>query len=96
MDNQKLRIAVYNYRDFDEAQFFTKFAGTYNAEYVIIRESPSPENARLAEGCQGVTVITTATTEEIIRIWEGGLAVYGGLIAGVLVIFLTAKIKKFS
>ena len=34
--------------------------------------------------------------EEIIRIWEGGLAVYGGLIAGVLVIFLTAKIKKFS
>ena len=70
MDNQKLRIAVYNYRDFDEAQFFTKFAGTYNAEYVIIRESPSPENARLAEGCQGVTVITTAITEEIIRIWK--------------------------
>ena len=70
MDNQKLRIAVYNYRDFDEAQFFTKFAETYNAEYVIIRESPSPENARLAEGCQGVTVITTAITEEIIRIWK--------------------------
>jgi len=70
MDNQKLRIAVYNYRDFDEAQFFTKFAGTYNAEYVIIRESPSPENARLAKGCQGVTVITTAITEEIIRIWK--------------------------
>ena len=70
MDNQKLRIAVYNYRDFDEAQFFTKFADTYNAEYVIIRESPSPENARLAKGCQGVTVITTAITEEIIRIWK--------------------------
>ena len=34
--------------------------------------------------------------EEIIRIWEGGLAVYGGLIAGVLVIFLTATLKKFS
>ena len=70
MDNQKLRIAVYNYRDFDEAQFFTKFADTYNAEYVIIREAPSPENARLAAGCQGVTVITTAITEEIIRIWK--------------------------
>jgi phosphatidylglycerol:prolipoprotein diacylglycerol transferase len=34
--------------------------------------------------------------EEIIQIWEGGLAIYGGIIAGVLVIFLTAKRKKFS
>ena len=34
--------------------------------------------------------------EEMIRIWEGGLAIYGGLISGVIVIFLTAKIKRFS
>ena len=34
--------------------------------------------------------------EEIIQIWEGGLAIYGGIIAGVLVIFLTAKRKHFS
>ena len=33
---------------------------------------------------------------EIIRVWEGGLAIYGGLISGVLVIFLTAKRKHFS
>lgn len=70
MQDQKLRIAVYNYRDFDEAQFFEKFKDTYGAEYVIIREAPNPENARLAEGCQGVSVITTAITEEIIRIWK--------------------------
>lgn len=70
MENQKVRIAVYNYRDFDEAQFFEKFRDVYNAEYVIIREAPSPENAHLAAGCQGVTVITTAITEEIIRVWK--------------------------
>ena len=34
--------------------------------------------------------------EEIIRIWEGGLAIYGGILTGVLVIFLTAKRKRFS
>ena len=34
--------------------------------------------------------------EEIIQIWEGGLAIYGGLIAGVFVIFVIAKIKHFS
>ena len=33
---------------------------------------------------------------EIIRIWEGGLAIYGGLLSGVLVIFLTARRKHFS
>lgn len=70
MNTNKLRIAVYNYRDFDEAQFFTRFAPVYNAEYVIVREAPSPENASLAKGCQGVSVITTAITEEIIRIWK--------------------------
>ena len=68
--SDRLRIAVYNYRDFDEAQFFTKFSKEYGAELVIIRETPSVKNAALAAGCQGVTVITTAITEDIIRIWK--------------------------
>jgi phosphatidylglycerol:prolipoprotein diacylglycerol transferase len=34
--------------------------------------------------------------QEIIRIWEGGLAIYGGLITGVFVIFVMAKRKHFS
>ena len=34
--------------------------------------------------------------EEIIAVWEGGLAIYGGLIAGVAVIFLVARRKGFS
>ena len=33
---------------------------------------------------------------EIIAVWEGGLAVYGGLITGILVIFIMAKRKGFS
>lgn len=66
----ELKIAVYNYRDFDEAAFFEKFAKQYGAEIVICREAPNPENARLAKDCAGVSVITTAITEDIIRVWK--------------------------
>ena len=66
----KLKIAVYSYRDFDEAAFFEKFAKQYDAELVICREAPDMENAALAKGCDGVSVITTAITEELIHAWK--------------------------
>ena len=62
-----MKIAAYNYRDFDEAQFFTKFGQQYQVEILPIRETPTPENAKLAAGCDGVSVITTAVTEEILQ-----------------------------
>ena len=65
-----MKIAAYNYRDFDEAYYFEKFAKQYNVEIVPIRDNPTADNAHLAEGCEGVTVITQPITEEIISIWE--------------------------
>jgi len=65
-----MKIAAYNYRDFDEAPYFEKFGSQYGAEIVPIRETPTPENAALAEGCEGVSVITTPITEDIIQIWK--------------------------
>ncbi len=65
-----MKIAAYNYRDFDEAPYFEKFGKQYGAEIVPIRETPTPENAALAEGCEGVSVITTPITEDIIQIWK--------------------------
>ena len=65
-----MKIAAYNYRDFDEAFYFEKFANQYNVEIVPIRDNPTADNAHLAEGCDGVTVITQPITEEIISIWE--------------------------
>ena len=46
-----MKIAAYNYRDFDEAQFFEKFAKEYQVEIIPIREAPTVENAALADGC---------------------------------------------
>lgn len=65
-----MKIAAYNYRDFDEAPYFEKFGRQYGAEIVPIRETPTRENAALAEGCEGVSVITTPITEDIIQIWK--------------------------
>ncbi|MBQ0043225.1 MAG: lactate dehydrogenase [Lachnospiraceae bacterium] len=65
-----MKIAAYNYREFDEAEFFDKFSKQYNVEIVAIKEAPTPVNALLAEGCEGVSVITQPVTEEIIANWE--------------------------
>ena len=66
---EKVRIAVYGYRDFDEAPFFTKFAEKYNVELLPIREAPGTANAHLAKGCAGVSIITHAVGEDILKIW---------------------------
>lgn len=65
-----MKIAVYNYRDFDEGLFFEKFAEKYNVEIIPIRETPTAGNAAMAKDCEGVSVITTPITEDIIRIWK--------------------------
>ena len=65
-----MKIAAYNYRDFDEAAFFEKFGKQYGVEILSIREPPSVENAHLAAGCEGVSVITTPITGDIMRAWR--------------------------
>lgn len=71
MENEApLKIAIYNYRDFDEAQYFTKHAEKYGVDLVICHDAPTLDNARLAEGCVGVSVITTAITADLIKIWH--------------------------
>ena len=65
-----MKIAAYNYRDFDEAFYFEKFGKQYEVEIVPIREAQTVENAALAEGCEGVSIITQPATEEIIAAWK--------------------------
>ena len=64
-----MKIAVYNYRDFDEGLFFPKFAKKYGVELVEIRDRHTVENAHLAKGCDAVSIITQEATEDIIKIW---------------------------
>ncbi|BBF43352.1 D-lactate dehydrogenase [Lachnospiraceae bacterium KM106-2] len=54
-----MKIFVWNYRDFDEAPYFTKYAAEYGIELGISKESPTLENAELAKGYDCLSVITT-------------------------------------
>lgn len=64
-----MKVAVYNYREFDEGNYFEKFSKKYNLEIVKCYEKPSLENINLAKGCYGVSVITTPITRDIIKAW---------------------------
>lgn len=65
-----MRILVYNYREYDEGIYFDKFSQKYNVEIVKCYSAPSIENAHLATNCQGISVITTAITEDLIKAWH--------------------------
>lgn len=69
-----MKIAAYSYRDFDEGLFFEKFSKQYGVEIVPIREKQTVENAVLAKGCDGVSIVTQEATRDIIKIWaENGV-----------------------
>lgn len=62
-----MKIFVYSYRDFDEAEFFTKYSKEYNIELGICREAPTLENAYLAEGYKYISILTTPIDSELIK-----------------------------
>lgn len=69
-----MKIAAYSYRDFDEAMFFEKFSKQYGVEIIPIRGKQTVENAALAKGCDGVSIVTQEATRDIIKIWaENGV-----------------------
>ena len=45
-----MKIFAYNYREFDEAEYFQKFARQFGEELGYTTEDPTMENAHLAEG----------------------------------------------
>jgi len=64
---EKIKMLVHNYRDFDEKQYFERFAGDLGIEIKHVPYSPSPENTYLAEGCQCLNIITTPVSAEMLE-----------------------------
>ena len=62
-----MKLFVYSYREFDEAEFFQKFAEKYQVELGICHDAPTMENAYLAEGYPNVSIITTKIDEELMN-----------------------------
>lgn len=61
------KMFVYNYRDFDEKQYFDNYADDLGIDIVSVPFSPTLENADLVKGCQCVNIITTPITAEMIE-----------------------------
>lgn len=61
------KVMVYNYRDFDEGQWFQSFAKELGLELVICREAPDMENAALAEGCECLSIITSPIPAKLVQ-----------------------------
>lgn len=64
---KKIKMLVYNYRDFDEKQYFDRYADELGIEIKQVPYSPSSENTSLAEGCQCLNIITTPVTAEMLE-----------------------------
>ena len=64
---KKIKMLVYNYRDFDEKQYFDQYADEFGIEIKHVPFSPSMENVSLAEGCQCLNIITTPLTSEMLE-----------------------------
>ena len=62
-----MKLFVYSYREFDEAEFFQKFAEKYQVELGICHDAPTMENAYLAEGYPYVSIITTKIDENLMN-----------------------------
>src|SRR5699024_2599253 len=54
-----MKIFAYSYREFDEAEYFQKFAEQFGVELGYTTEDPTMENAYLAEGYEYLSIITT-------------------------------------
>lgn len=62
-----MKIFVYSYREFDEAEYFQKFSEEYNVELGVCTDAPTLENAHLAQGYEYVSIITSKIDRELME-----------------------------
>ena len=60
-----MKVAVYNLRPFDEAEWFAHYAKELGLELVTCPDAPGPGNAGLTEGCLCVDIITSPIDRDL-------------------------------
>ena len=60
------KVAVFNLREFDEAEWFEKYAGDLGLELSTCPDAPDMDNiASVTEGCECADIITSQITREL-------------------------------
>jgi D-lactate dehydrogenase len=62
-----MKIFVYNYRELDEGEYFSKFAKEFGAEIVYTQYSPRENSVKLAEGSKYISIVTTKINEALLK-----------------------------
>lgn len=62
-----MKLFVYGYRPYDEAEAFARFAHTPGMEIAWTLQQPSLENFRLAEGFDAISIVSTAMPGALIE-----------------------------
>lgn len=69
-----MKVMVYSYREFDEAEWFTKYGEELGLELRICHDAPTMENAALAKGCEALSIITSKIPAELVeRFYDLGI-----------------------
>ncbi|MFV0528439.1 MAG: NAD(P)-dependent oxidoreductase [Lachnospiraceae bacterium] len=66
MQEQHIRICVFNYREFDEAVHFQNIAAELGVALVITEQAPVLDSLEIAKGCDAISIITTPIDEAMI------------------------------
>ena len=61
-----MKVAVYNYRDFDEKKWFDRYSQELGIELVICHDAPNLFNIELARGCECADIITSKIPRELV------------------------------
>lgn len=67
MSSDKIKVCVFNYREFDEAQYFKKISEELGVKLIICRKTPDLSNIHLAYGCDCVSIITSQMDKKLIE-----------------------------
>lgn len=62
-----MKIFAYSYREFDEAEYFQKYAEEFGVELGFTTADPTMDNAYLAEGYDCLSIITTRIDAELME-----------------------------
>lgn len=67
----KTKVTVYNYREFDEKNWFEKFSRELGLELVVCADAPNVQNAKLAEGSKCIDIVTSPLDKELLECFYG-------------------------